>query len=268
MAEDPANLSLIATNLGPTRPGVDPGQPFPASPRQIVNSPLEVTVNGGGGGSLHCRARGEDHGPVIAARQKKRSLTNMKMITLLLAPVIAGPIALAGSVTGKIQCKGMKDNRDAVVYLENVPGQVPAPKDAAVIDQLKMVFIPHVLPVLVGTSVKFLNSDSVLHNVFTPSKAGNRFNLGSWPKGQTKTYTFDKPGEVRLLCNVHPEMEAWVIVLTTPYFVKTGPDGSYSIANAPPGKYTLRVWHEKAKFAPIEVTVPASGDVTSNVAGQ
>jgi plastocyanin len=188
----------------------------------------------------------------------------MKTITLLLLPAIA----VAGNVTGKVQCKGLRDHRDAVVYIENVPGQFPAPKDAAEIDQIKMVFIPHVLPVVAGTTVKFLNSDSVLHNVYTPSKAGDRFNLGSWPKGQTKSYTFTKAGEVRLLCNVHPEMEAWVIVLANPYFAKTGPDGSYSIANVPPGKYTLKVWHEKSKFAPTEITVPASGNVTGNITAQ
>src|SRR6516165_9493482 len=105
----------------------------------------------------------------------------MKTITLLLLPAIA----VAGNVTGKVQCKGLRDHRDAVVYIENVSGQFPAPKDAAEIDQVKMVFIPHVLPVLAGTTVQFLNSDSVLHNVYTPSKAGDRFNLGSWPKGQT-----------------------------------------------------------------------------------
>jgi len=192
----------------------------------------------------------------------------MRTITLLLLPVIAGPLAIAGSVTGKIQCKGVRDNRDAVVYLENVPGEFPAPKEAGEIDQVKMTFVPHVLPVLVGTSVKFLNSDSVLHNVYTPSKAGDRFNLGSWPKGQTKSYVFSKPGEVRLLCNVHPEMEAWVIVLANPYFAKTGPDGSYNIPNVPAGKYTLKVWHEKAKFAATDVTVPDSGNVTGNVTAQ
>jgi plastocyanin len=188
--------------------------------------------------------------------------------TLLLAIGALAETALAGSIKGKVQCKGMKNNADAVVYLENVPGQFAPPKQPVEIDQLKMTFIPHVLAVQIGTTAKFLNSDPVLHNVFTPSKAGNKFNLGSWPKGQTKPYTFDKAGEVRLLCNVHPEMEAWVIVLPNPYFAKTGPDGSYTIANAPPGKYTLKVWHEKAKFAPLEVTVPASGDVTSNVASQ
>ena len=191
----------------------------------------------------------------------------MKTITLLLLPVIAGQIALAGAIKGKVQCKGMRDNRDAVVYVENVAGQFPPPKQAPEIDQLKMVFLPHVLPVVVGTTVKFINSDPVLHNVFTPSKAGNKFNLGSWPKGQTKSYTFDKAGEVRLLCNVHPEMEAWVIALPNPYFAKTGPDGSYSIANVPAGKYTLKVWHEKLKFPPQEIEVPAAGGIVANPAG-
>ncbi len=186
------------------------------------------------------------------------------LVFLVAIPLSCGT-ASAGSIKGKVQCKGAKDNRDAVVYLENVPGQFPAPKQAAQIDQLKMVFIPHVTAVQVGTTVKFLNSDPVLHNVFTPSKAGNKFNLGSWPKGQTKPYVFDKPGEVRLLCNVHPEMEAWVIVVPNPYFAKTGPDGSYTIADVPAGKYTLKVWHEKVKFAPREIEVPASGEVTGNV---
>jgi plastocyanin len=184
---------------------------------------------------------------------------------LLLAFGWPSQTAWAGTVNGKVQCKGMKDSRDAVVYLENVPGQFPPSKQTPEIDQLKMVFIPHVLPVLVGTAVRFLNSDPVMHNVFTPSKVGNRFNLGSWPKGQAKNYTFDKVGEVRLLCNVHPEMEAWVIVLSNPYFAKTGPDGSYSIPDVPAGKYPLKVWHEKLKFAPREIEVPASGAVTGSL---
>ncbi|MEK7407543.1 MAG: DUF2012 domain-containing protein [Acidobacteriota bacterium] len=180
---------------------------------------------------------------------------------------MAGQIALAGAVKGKVQCKGLRDHRDAVVYLENVPGQFAPPKEPAAIDQVKMVFIPHVLPVVLGTTVKFLNSDPVLHNVFTPSRAGNKFNLGTWPKGEAKSYTFDKVGDVRLLCNVHPEMEAFVVVLANPYFAKTGPDGSYSIPNVPAGKYTLKVWHEKLKFPAQEVAVPAAGDVVANPAG-
>jgi plastocyanin len=183
------------------------------------------------------------------------------LLTILLS---GGDIALAGAIKGKVQCKGVRDNRDAVVYLENVPGQFAPAKQPVEMDQLKMVFIPHVVPVVVGTTVKFLNSDPVLHNVFTPSKAGDKFNLGTWPKGEAKSYTFGKLGEVRLLCNVHPEMEAWVVVLPNSHFAKTGPDGSYSIANVPAGKYSLKVWHEKLKFPPQEIEVPAAGDVVAN----
>lgn len=187
---------------------------------------------------------------------------------LLLAVFLPGGTAGAGVIKGKVQCKGMKNNGDAVVYLENVQGQFPPPKQPAEMDQLKRVFIPHVLPVLAGTTVNFLNSDPVLHNVFTPSKVGNRFNLGSYPKGQAKPQTFDKVGEVRILCNVHPEMEAWVVVLPNPYFAKTAPDGSYSMADIPAGKYTLKVWHEKLKFPPLEIAVPPKGEVVSNPAAQ
>ena len=188
-----------------------------------------------------------------------------RFFVLLLAVFLTCETALAGVVKGKVQCKGMKNNGDAVVYLESVPGQFPAPKQPLEMDQLKRTFIPHVLPVMVGTTVNFLNSDPVLHNVFTPSKAANRFNLGSYPKGQTKAQTFDKVGEIRILCNVHPEMEAWVVVLPNPYFAKTAPDGSYSIANVPAGKYSLKAWHEKLKFAPREIDVPATGDVIGNL---
>lgn len=190
--------------------------------------------------------------------------TNTKWLFTLFSLLLLGEMAVAATIKGKVQCKGMRDNRDAVVYLENVPGQFPPLKQLPEIDQLKMVFIPHVLPVVVGTTVKFINSDPVLHNVFTPSKAGNKFNLGTWPQGEAKTYTFDKLGEVRLLCNVHPEMEAWVVVLQNPHFAKTGLDGSYSIANVPAGKYTLKVWHEKLKFPPQEIEVPAAGEVVVN----
>ena len=187
---------------------------------------------------------------------------------LLLAVFLPRETALAGVIKGKVQCKGMKNNGDAVVYLESVPGQFPAPKQPLEMDQLKRTFVPHVVPVMVGTTVNFLNSDPVLHNVFTPSKAGNRFNLGSYPKGQTKAQTFDKVGEIRILCNVHPEMEAWVVVLSNPYFAKTAADGTYSIADVPAGKYTLKVWHEKLKFPPLDVVVPPKGEVIGNPAAQ
>jgi plastocyanin len=181
---------------------------------------------------------------------------------------LASGTAYAGSIKGKVECKGVPDNRDAVVYLTNVPGTFAPHGNSPSIDQFRMEFIPQVLPILVGTTVRILNSDPSMHNVYTPSKAGDYFNLGTWGQGQAKMYTFKKPGEVHLLCNVHPEMEAWILVLPNPHFAKTGPDGRYALRNVPPGTYALSVWHRKLKFAPVEIQVPATSDAVANPASQ
>ncbi|MEK9137412.1 MAG: hypothetical protein AAB393_09850, partial [Bacteroidota bacterium] len=139
------------------------------------------------------------------------------------------------------------------------------PKDPAIMDQKNLTFIPHVLPILAGTTVDYLNSDDVLHNVFTPDKCAEKFNLGTWPKGKKRSYTFKDPGCVSvMLCNVHPEMEAFIVVLKTPYYAVSGKDGSLSIKNVPAGKYILSIWHEKLKGESKEITVPESGAVDVN----
>lgn len=180
---------------------------------------------------------------------------------LMLGTMLAGVAAEAGEVVGTVDL--LRDNSDAVVYIEKVQGKTwPPPAEKPKIDQRKMNFIPHVLPILVGTTVEFQNSDAVLHNVFTPSPAGDKFNLGTWPVGVVKTYTFKRPGVVALLCNVHPEMSAYVIVLETPYFDVTDKVGKFSIKNVPAGNYTLAVWHEKIKKGPTQtVAVPEKGSV-------
>lgn len=184
---------------------------------------------------------------------------------LLTAIFINFSLLYAGTIKGKITVKGARDARDVVVYIDKVPGEFKPPKEHAKMDQKNLTFIPHVLPILAGTTVDFHNSDDVLHNVFTPDKCAEKFNLGTWPKGQVRSYTFKQAGCVAvLLCNVHPEMEAWVVVLQNPYFYKTGKDGVFKIENVPAGKYTLKVWHEKLKGKPQEVTVPEKGEVTVN----
>ena len=106
---------------------------------------------------------------------------------------------------------------DAVVYVDAIPGKAfPAPATHAVVDQVRLAFVPHVLPVLVGTTVDFNNSDNVNHNVFTPAKCAGAFNLGSWGRGSAKSHTFDKPCVADLLCNVHSEMEGYVLAVPTP----------------------------------------------------
>lgn len=167
----------------------------------------------------------------------------------------AGP-ALAGSLTGTVQATGLRDSGDAVVFVDTIAGKTfPAPAEHARIDQKNMVFTPHVLPVLVGTTVDFLNSDALLHNVFTPDKCAEKFNLGTWPKGQMRSYTFKQPCAATLLCNVHPEMEAFAVVVPTPYFAVTDKSGAYSIGNVPDGSYTVKVWHPKRKEASAQVAV-------------
>lgn len=174
--------------------------------------------------------------------------------------------ASAGDIAGKITAKGVKHSGDAVIYVDKIPGKTfDPPKQHATMDQKNLVFIPHVLPVLPGTTVDFLNSDDVLHNVFTPDKCAGKFNLGSWPKGQMRPFTFNQLGCAPvLLCNVHPEMEAFVFVVPTPYFAVSAKDGSYTIKDVPPRKYTLNIWHEKLKGKPVEITVPETGAVTAD----
>jgi plastocyanin len=163
---------------------------------------------------------------------------------------------LAGDLHGKVACKGVRDSSDAVVSLTPVPPKTfPAPKEHAKINQENLVFHPHVLPILVGATVDFLNSDAVLHNVFTPDACAEKFNLGTWPKGQIKSYAFKKECAATLLCKVHPEMEAFVVAVPTPYFAVTKADGTYHIPDVPDGTYTVKVWHPKLKAVQKSVTV-------------
>jgi len=168
----------------------------------------------------------------------------------------------AGSISGKVS--GMKGR--SVVYVDTIAGKTfPAPKERPVMDQKGLLFSPHVLVVQQGTTVEFLNSDNVQHNVFWSSIANDKkagHNLGTWPKGERRPFTFDKPGAVPLLCNVHPEMGGFIIVSPTPYFAETDDAGNYTIKGVPDGSYNLVVWHEGAKNQTKPVTV--SGDTKAD----
>lgn len=190
----------------------------------------------------------------------------MKTFTLsLILLMFSSSTADTSTVSGKAICRGIRDSRDVVVYLERISQEpVALPKNPVVLDQVNLTFLPHVLPVSVGTTVAFPNSDEVRHNVFSPSPA-KRFNLGTYPRGMTKFVTFDKPGEVALLCNVHAEMSAYVIVLETPHYALTDRAGNFTIPNVPPGNYRLKVWHEKLKAPPREVVVEGRGAVSVEV---
>jgi plastocyanin len=180
----------------------------------------------------------------------------MKRLSIALALTLAAGSLLAGDIQGKVACKGVRNSADAVVYVDAIAGKTfPAPAEHAKIDQKNMQFSPHVLPVVSGTTVDFLNSDAVLHNVFSPDACSDRFNLGTWPQGQTKSFTFKHACFAGLLCKVHPEMEGFVAVLPTPYYAVTAADGSYAIKGVPDGSYTVKVWHPRLKGTQKSVAV-------------
>jgi len=185
----------------------------------------------------------------------------MKTKVFVLAALITGLAvgAWAGDIEGKVA--GMKGK--SVVYVDTIAGKTfPAPKDHPVMDQKGLMFSPHVMLVQQGTTVEFLNSDTVQHNVFWTAIGSDKklgHNLGTWPKGEKRSFTFDKPGVVPVLCNVHPEMAGYLVVSPTPYFAETDDSGAYKIKDVPDGSYTVTVWHEGAKNQSKPVTVAGGG---------
>ena len=182
-------------------------------------------------------------------------------IAASLVLVLAG-IGRANEIKGKVSVQGIKSADSIAVYVDVVADKkFDPPKDHVVVDQRKMAFIPHVVAVQQGTTVEFLNSDPVGHNVYWPSVSGNKklsHNLGTWPKGDKKPFQFNDLGVASLLCNVHPEMSGYVVVVPTPYFAVTDKDGNFEIKNIPAGKYTLKTWSEDGKPTRLAVDVSAA----------
>jgi plastocyanin len=181
----------------------------------------------------------------------------MKRDSILVIAVVLG-LTLAG-FAGDISGKVAGGKGKSVVWVEAPAGKTyPAPSAKPVMDQKGLVFSPHIMVVEQGTTVDFLNSDKVQHNVYWPSISGNKkltHNLGTWPQGEKRSFKFDNPGAVTLLCNVHPEMAAYIIVSPTPYFAQTDNDGEYKLSNVPDGDYKVTAWHEGMKQQTKDVKV-------------
>lgn len=184
-------------------------------------------------------------------------------VSLILATTNGVSHADGGTITGAVTAPVPKFKKDCVVYIENVPGDW-TPAQNAHIDQKGLVFIPHVLPIVVNTTVEFLNHDNVLHNVFTPDKIADKFNLGTWPPGEIKTYAFKQTGVAILLCKVHAEMEGYAVVLQNPFFSLTDENGNYAIKDVPAGSYTLKVWNKKYGGKPQQIEVKSGQAVQLN----
>jgi len=150
------------------------------------------------------------------------------------------------------------DVRRGLVYLEVAPRSAFDDREPgrAVMDQRNETFLPRLLAVQTGTTVDFPNSDSTYHNVFSLSRA-RRFDLGRYAAGKTKSVRFDRPGVVRVFCDIHSHMSAFVVVFNHPYFRVTDADGRFRIDNVPPGTYTVVGWYEGEARTQRAVTVTA-----------
>lgn len=208
---------------------------------------------------------------VLSAAAVLTILTTLAILALLFAPAAAQ----AATVTGQIDLRGgsaptptpnlygkyngptqvKSEARPGVVALMPIEGRAPRKLgQAPLMDQEDLTFKPHVLPVQKGTRVRFKNSDSYFHNVFSLSQTKS-FDLGRYPKGQEETVVFNEAGVVPIFCDIHSDMKAFIVVIDSPYFTVTDPNGVYTISQVPDGQYELWVWREGQGKMYLEDTV-------------
>lgn len=183
-------------------------------------------------------------------------------VVAFVSAAFASDAAQAATIRGRVTIEGTSDRRPldpsgAVVYLDNLPAGTAAPAPGRfTIETKSKRFVPRVLPVPVGSRVTFPNSDSILHNVFSASGA-NAFDLGLYGRNEAKDAVFRQPGLVRVYCNVHEKMVAFVLVCPSRYFARVRDDGSFEIPDAPAGRYDVKVWDERGGMQSSSVEVGA-----------
>jgi plastocyanin len=165
---------------------------------------------------------------------------------LLLAALLPG-----AALNGRVQIAGKtgKSLEGVAVWLVPAQGKAPAPAPQAhrVLQKSKR-FSPHVSVIGVGSTVDWPNLDPIFHNAFS-NFAGQPFDTGLYPPGGTQRIRFQRDGVVRVFCNIHASMSAVIVVVPTPWFASSKPDGTFTIGDVPPGEYTLKVWHERSPEA-------------------
>lgn len=183
--------------------------------------------------------------------------------TLLCVLLLSGGSAAAGTVSGIVSAGG-KPAAGVIVYLESQTEPVASKTPARVVmDQKDLAFVPGTLPVVRGTVVDFRNSDDVEHNVFSPSEEVTHFDLGTYRRGESRSVQFDRIGEIQVLCNIHMEMAARILVVRDPYFARAGSDGAFRVDGVPAGTYTLRIWRDR--WSPSTPTVEVRGEGVTTV---
>ncbi len=166
-----------------------------------------------------------------------------------------GPIPNTGTIKGILDSPFAR-RYPAVVYVDEIEGKrFDPPTENPLMDQVNLMFKPHVLPALVGSTVDFPNNDEVRHNVYTTKSSACQFNLGTYAAGESKQVTCTEPGVITLLCNTHAEMSGYIVVVPTPYFATTDNKGEFAIAGVPGGTYRLTFWHERLAPQTLEITV-------------
>jgi plastocyanin len=168
-----------------------------------------------------------------------------------------------GTITGAVTW-GPKRLRDAVVYIERADGKFRPSEKAAIMNQQNLTFVPHVLPILAGATVDFLNQDGVLHNLHAFEGQETLFNMAMPKFIKKKTRVFEREGVVLMLCDVHQEMSAYIVALQNPFFAVTNERGEFIIRDIPPGSYTLRTWHEKLKPQSRQVQLKEGEEVKAD----
>ena len=177
----------------------------------------------------------------------------MSRFFALIVLVALSSFAYSEKLSGVVKAGGT-----SAVVLEPVSAKPsPAPSQTVTLDQRGLKFTPSLLVIQQGTTVEFKNSDTVSHNVFWPNISGNKklgHNLGTASSGQTQRFKFENAGNVPILCNIHPEMSANIVISPSPYFAETDATGAYSINNVPEGTYKATAWHN-GKATTESVTV-------------
>lgn len=191
--------------------------------------------------------------------RKMRQTSILAAVALACASMALAEVDIVakGKIEGTV--KGISGLENALIYVEDAPGEaVPGVRYA--IDQVDKVFLPFVLPVPAGEEVVFVNSDPILHNVHAYDGKKTIFNWGMPLQGFEMKKRFEDPGDVLLLCDVHPEMEAWIKVVPTPYYTTANENGTFTLEGVPAGQYTVTAWHPRAKKPQsLTVNIPADG---------
>ncbi len=196
-------------------------------------------------------------------------VTGHAVVTKRLTKKVLSPIvySLRGTATPTAGADNEAVNEfDRMVMILEGGHAASKPPVTAVIDQRAAHFDPDLIVVPVGSTVQFPNFDPIFHNVFSLSKA-QPFDLGFYPKGQSRSVKFDHAGIIQVYCHIHANMYAAIVVTASPWFAKPSHDGSFSFSNVPAGHYRLTAWHKIAGLHAVAVDVPASGvaDVTIRV---